>query len=66
MNIGGNDDNGLERFHSVAAIAEALDVDERTVYRWVDARELIAHRVGRQLRISKTDLDAFLNERRNG
>ncbi len=59
-------ENCLEHFYSFASIADALDVNERTVRRWVNAGALIAHRLGGRRRISQTDLDAFLNERRNG
>ena len=60
------DENGLEQFYSFAAIAEALGVHVRTVRRWADAGELVAHRLGGRLRVSKADLDSFLNERRHG
>ena len=66
MNSGGDDENRLEVFYSITAIAEALDVHDRTVRRWADAGELITHRLGGRLRVSQTDLDIFLAERRNG
>ena len=52
------------RFHSVSEIAEILDVSQRTVRRWIDQGELIAHRLGRNVRVSETDLRAFLALRR--
>ena len=61
-----HDENGLEQFYSFTAIAQALEVNERTVRRWVDAGELIAHRLGGRRRVSQSDLDSFLNERREG
>lgn len=52
------------RFHTVSAIADQLGLSERTVRRWIARRELIAHRLGRQWRISEGDLELFLRERR--
>ena len=52
------------QFYTVAQIAEILDVSQRTVRRWIDSGELIAHRLGRNLRISGGDFDAFLIRRR--
>ena len=54
----------IPRFYSVHEIAEQLDVSERTIRRWVIAGELIAHRFGRQLRVSAEDLKTFEKLRR--
>ena len=48
------------RFHTVAEVADQLKVSEKQVRRWIGAGELIAHRLGRQLRIADSDLRAFL------
>ncbi len=53
-----------QQFYMVAQIAEILDVSQRTVRRWIDSGELIAHRLGRNLRISGGDFDTFLIRRR--
>jgi excisionase family DNA binding protein len=44
--------------------AEYLRVSERTILRLIAAGELVAHKVGRQWRLSKVDLQAFLNRSR--
>ncbi len=53
-------------FYSVADVAELIDVNERTIRRWIDDGELVAHRFGRQIRISRADLEAFVRVRREG
>ena len=53
-----------QQFYTVAQIGEILDVSQRTVRRWIDSGELIAHRLGRNLRISGGDFDTFLIRRR--
>lgn len=53
------------RMLSPVGVADALDVSVKTVRRWIDARELRAHKLGRQLRISVEDLDAFVKQRRD-
>ena len=44
--------------------AEVLQVTTRTLHRWINTGELVVHRIGRQLRISETDLQAFIRTRR--
>ncbi len=45
---------------TVAEVAEALRVSTMTVYRLVNTGELPAMRVGKNIRIRATDLDAFV------
>jgi excisionase family DNA binding protein len=53
------------RFFTVGDIADQLNVSVRTVHRWVADRQLVAHRIGRSVRISQADLKAFLSVRRD-
>ena len=46
--------------------AKALKVSTKTVRRWIDAGDLVAHRLGHQWRISKSDLHTFIRMRREG
>lgn len=46
--------------HTVSETAEILKVSEKTVRRMIEARELIAFRIGQQLRINDNDLRAYL------
>lgn len=45
----------------VSDVARRLCVSERSVFRWIEAGKLRAHRFGKALRISKDDLEAFLD-----
>lgn len=51
-------------FYSVDDVADGLSVSSKTVRRKINDGELRAHRIGRQVRISKEDLDAFLARQR--
>ena len=48
------------RFHTLKQLAEILQVNERTIRRWIDQEVLKAHKIGGILRISDEDLRAFL------
>jgi excisionase family DNA binding protein len=54
----------LTRFYTVSQVANLLAVSSRSVRRWIAARELLAHKFGRQVRISEIDLRAFVEWRR--
>ena len=50
----------LPKLFSVAEIAMALGVCEKTVRRWIDAKALPVHRIGRLVRIAESDLAEFV------
>ena len=50
----------LTRFYTIAEVADLLVVSTRTVRRWIARGELLAHKFGRQVRISEIDLRAFV------
>ena len=54
----------IKAFWTVQGIAEQLDVSERTVRRWIDSGDIVAHRFGRSVRISDNDRRAFLAQHR--
>ena len=54
----------LEEFFTVKEVAEICRVNTKTVRRWIDRGELVAHRFGRQLRIAPADLAVFVKLRR--
>jgi excisionase family DNA binding protein len=58
--------SGLPKYHTIKAVAEALDVSPRTVRRWIANRDLIVHRVDGVVRIAESDLRAFLALHREG
>jgi excisionase family DNA binding protein len=47
-------------FFTIADVAERLNVSGRTVRRWIEAGDLVVHRVGGIVRIAEGDLRAFL------
>ena len=49
-----------EQYFSIEEVAKTLKVAYLTVYRWIQAKKLIAFKAGKQYRIKKADLDAFL------
>lgn len=46
--------------YTIIEVAKLLKVSTKTVRRWIDAGDLIAHRLGRQLRITESDLLTFI------
>jgi excisionase family DNA binding protein len=54
------------KFFSIRYVAEALSVSTRTVRRWIERGELVAHHLGGAVRIAESDLKAFLAQRRTG
>lgn len=55
---------GIEPLLSIAQTAEICLVSEKTVRRWIKRGELVGHRLGRQWRITRNDLETFLKLRR--
>lgn len=52
--------NSEERWLSVEEIAAHLGVSKESIYRWVEAEKIPAHRVGRLWRFSKAEVDAWV------
>ena len=53
-----------ERFYAVTDIADMLSVSIRTVRRWINQRQLAAHKFGRTVRVAESDLRLFLSQTR--
>lgn len=51
-----------ETYYSIQEVSEMLKVAYLTVYRWVQSGKLNAYKAGKQYRISKTDLDKFMQK----
>jgi excisionase family DNA binding protein len=49
-----------DRFFTIAEIGQVLRVSTRTVRRWTSTGELVTHRFGRAVRISRIDLEIFV------
>lgn len=54
----------LPRLYSVWEVARILGVSTKSVRRWIASGDLVAHRFGRQIRISEPDLDSFVKVHR--
>jgi excisionase family DNA binding protein len=54
----------LPRLLTVAECADALNMSERTIWRWIEAGELATYRLGRSVRIAERELVRFLERRR--
>ena len=63
MSTGGNLEDS---FLTVAEVAEMLKLNQQTVRNWIDQGSLPALRVGRRVRIRRSDLDRLLDEGRTG
>lgn len=50
----------VDQYYSLSEVATMLKVAYLTVYRWVQAGKLVAHKAGRQYRIKSADLDNFM------
>lgn len=57
---GASNSKNVPKFFTVEQVAERLDVSPRTVRRRIAAGILRVHRFGRLVRVSETDLLAFL------
>jgi excisionase family DNA binding protein len=55
-------DNLEDTFLTVAEVAEMLKLNQQTVRNWIDQGSLPALRVGRRVRIRRSDLERLLEE----
>ncbi len=49
---------------TIADVANLLQVSQKTVRRWIEKKDLIGHRMGRQWRITPVDCRTFVRIRR--
>ena len=54
------------RLFTIKDVADVLQVSDKSIRRWIDTGDLVAHRIGRQWRITQGDLDVFIKLRRQG
>jgi excisionase family DNA binding protein len=55
-----------ESYLTVAEVAETLKLNQQTVRNWIDAGTLPALRVGRRVRIKRSDFQRILEESYSG
>ena len=49
-----------ERWYSVDEVAVHLGIGRETVYRWIDRRDLPAHRIGKFWKFKLSEVDAWV------
>lgn len=47
-------------FYTTSEIAEMLKLNVMTVYRYIKSGKLSAHKIGKEYRVSKVELEKFL------
>lgn len=60
-----NVEMNLDKFLTLEQVAKLLKVSRRVIYRLINEKRLIAIHVGRSLRISKVDLESYLENAHN-
>jgi len=55
---------GSTRLFTIPQVADEAQVSVKTIRRRINAGDLIAHRIGKSLRITEDDFRAFLNKNR--
>jgi excisionase family DNA binding protein len=55
-----------EEYLTVAEVAANLKLNQQTVRNWIDRGELPALRVGRRVRIKRSDYERYLDDGYNG
>ncbi len=51
-----------EQFYTAEELAEVLKGNIMTIYRYIKAGKLSAHKIGKEFRIAKKEFDTFLNK----
>lgn len=51
-----------DRWVSVTDVAEHLGISRDTVYRWIEAKDLPAYRVGRHWKLKLEEVDRWVRE----
>ena len=53
-----------KEFYTAKELAEKLRVNIMTIYRYIKAGKVKAHKIGKEFRIAKGEFDGFLNKTR--
>ena len=54
--------NKNKEFYKAEDLAEKLDVNIMTIYRYIEAGKIKAHKIGREFRIPLEEFEKFLNK----
>lgn len=47
-------------FYTTYELAEMLKINVMTIYRYIKSGKLLAHKIGKEYRVSRVELDRFL------
>lgn len=53
---------GEKEFYTAIELAELLSVNVMTIYRYIKAKRLKAHKIGKEFRIDRAEFERFLKE----
>lgn len=56
------DMDAKREFYRAEDLAEKLDVNIMTIYRYIKAGKLKAHKIGKEFRIERAEFERFLKE----
>ena len=51
-----------KKFYKSEDLAELLEVNIMTIYRYIKSGRLMAYKIGREFRIDKNEFNSFLNK----
>lgn len=51
-------------FYTIDEVCDILRVSRMTIYRYIKAKKLLAYKLGKEMRVAKTDFQLFLNARK--
>jgi len=50
-----------KEFYTARDLADKLEVNIMTIYRYIDAGKLVAYKIGKEFRIEEKEFERFLN-----
>lgn len=51
-----------KEFYTAQELADKLQVNVMTIYRYIKAKKLKAYKIGKEFRIDKSEFEGFLNK----
>ena len=55
-------EKNIKEFYLVEELAERLRISKMTIYRYIKAGKLSAHKIGKEFRIDKHEFNSFLDK----
>lgn len=66
MEVQDTAERGAEQWVSVEQIAQHLNVKAFTIYKWLERKDMPAHKVGRLWRFKISEIDAWVRSGQSG